>query len=125
MLTAKIRFLANRIMADLTCRASELKHSIEEMGILTPPDLIKLDNARTLQIELIPNDDLGEQIYSLVNPKKDTLGTVQKVCRYAYCMNDRKKELFANDIQSGKIKNLQDGLAAAQKLYKQNNVQHR
>lgn len=125
MITAKIRFLANRIMADLTCRASELKHSIEEMGILTPPDLIKLDNARTLQIELIPNDDLGEQIYSLVNPKKDTLGTVQKVCRYAYCMNDRKKELFANDIQSGKIKNLQDGLAAAQKLYKQNNVQHR
>lgn len=125
MITAKIRFLANRIMADLTCRGSELKHNIEEMGILTPPDLIKLDNARTLQIELIPNDELGEQIYSLVNPKKDTLGTVQKVCRYAYCMNDRKKEIFSSDIQSGKIKNLQDGLAAAQKLYKQKDVQYR
>lgn len=125
MITAKIRFLANRTMTDLTCRSEQLKQMTKEMGILTPPDLIRLDNARTLQIELTPDDELGEQIYSLVNPKKDTLGTVQKVCRYAYCMNDRKKEIFSSDIQSGKIKNLQDGLAAAQKLYKQKDVQYR
>lgn len=125
MITAKIRFLANRTIADLTCRSDQLKQVTKEMGILTPPDLIKLDNARTLQIELIPDDELGEHIYSLVNLKKDTLGTVQKICRYAYCINDRKKDIFLSDIQSGKIKNLQDGLTAVQKLYKQKDIQNR
>ena len=49
MVTAKVRFLTNNLVAELTCKGDELKKSLEEIGILTPMNLIKLDNARTLQ----------------------------------------------------------------------------
>lgn len=50
MVTAKVRFLTNNLVAELTCKADELKKSLEEIGVLTPLSVIKLDNARTLQI---------------------------------------------------------------------------
>lgn len=95
MVTANIRFLANRLMADLTCKNSELYNNLQEIGILTPPNIITLDNARTLQIHLVPDDEAGELICSIVNSKKDTLGNVQRLCRYVYCMKPR--ELFGQN----------------------------
>ena len=58
MVTAKVRFLTNNLVAELTCKADELKKSLEEIGVLTPLSVIKLDNARTLQIQLNPTDEV-------------------------------------------------------------------
>ena len=43
MITAKVRFLANNLVAELTSRADEIRCGLEETGILTPLNLIKLD----------------------------------------------------------------------------------
>lgn len=116
MITASIRFLTNNLVADLTCRASELQNNLQGIGVLTPPSLIMLDNARTLQIHLFPNDEMGEKIYTLVNPKSDTLGHVQRLCRLVYCMNEKDKNDFLNRIESGGIRSVSQGIKAAEKM---------
>ena len=103
MITASIRFLTNNLMADLTCRASELQQSLQNIGVLTPPSLILLDNARTLQIHLSPNDEAGQIILSIINTKSDTLGNVQRLCRFVYCMNEKDKNDFLNRIENGEM----------------------
>lgn len=122
MVTANIRFLANCLMADLTCKNSELYNNLQEIGILTPPNIITLDNARTLQIHLVPDDEAGELICSIVNSKKDTLGNVQRLCRYVYCMNDQNKAAFLERIANGEIKTVQQGIKAAEKMREQKNI---
>lgn len=121
MITASIRFLTNNLMADLTCRASELQQSLQGIGVLTPPSLIMLDNARTLQIHLSPNDEMGEKIYRLVNPKSDTLGNVQRLCRYVYCMNEKDKNDLLNRVESGGIRSINQGIKAAEKMRQDKN----
>ena len=113
MITASIRFLTNNLMADLTCRASELQQSLQNIGVLTPPSLILLDNARTLQIHLSPNDEAGQIILSIINTKSDTLGNVQRLCRFVYCMNEKDKNDFLNRIENGEIKTIQQGIKLA------------
>lgn len=122
MVTANIRFLANRLMADLTCKNSELYNNLQEIGILTPPNIITLDNARTLQIHLVPDDEAGELICSIVNTRKDTLGNVQRLCRYVYCMNEPNRENFLGKIESGEIKTVQQGIKLAEKMREQKNI---
>lgn len=119
MITASIRFLTNNLMADLTCRASELQQSLQNIGVLTPPSLILLDNARTLQIHLSPNDEAGQIILSIINTKSDTLGNVQRLCRFVYCMNEKDKNDFLNRIENGEIKTIQQGIKLAEKIRKQ------
>lgn len=116
MITASIRFLTNHLMADLTCRASELQSNLQSIGVLTPPSIITLDNARTLQIHLSPNDSTGEILCSIINPKSDTLGNVQRLCRYVYCMNDQTADAFLNRIENGDIKTVNQGIKAAEKM---------
>ena len=116
MITASIRFLTNNLIADLTCRTSELQNNLQGIGVLTPPSLIMLDNARTLQIHLSPNDEMGKKIYGLVNQKSDTLGNVQKLCRLVYCMNEKDKNDFLNRIESGGIHSVNQGIKAAEKM---------
>lgn len=116
MITASIRFLTNNMIADLTCRTSELQNNLQGIGVLTPPSLIMLDNARTLQIHLSPNDEMGKKIYGLVNQKSDTLGNVQKLCRLVYCMNEKDKNDFLNRIESGGIHSVNQGIKAAEKM---------
>ena len=116
MVTAKVRFLTNSLMAELTCKSDELKKSLEEMGVLTPLSLIKLDNARTLQIQLTPDDNIGELICGIVNPRSDTLGNVQRLCRFAYCMNEQHKESFIKKLENGDIKSVSQGLKEAEKM---------
>lgn len=116
MITANIRFLTNRLVADLTCKSNELYNNLQDIGILTPPNLITLDNARTLQIHLVPDDAFGERICSIVNTKRDTLGNVQRLCRYVYCMNEQNKGIFMDKIESGKIKNVMQGIKTAEQM---------
>lgn len=122
MMTASIRFLTNSLLADMTCRESELREHLQSIGILTVPMFITLDNARTLQIQLRPDDETGEILYSIVNVKKDTLGMVQRLCRYVYCMNDYDRDAFLDMIESGKIKTVDRALQLAKGLREHRNV---
>ncbi|MBE7048459.1 MAG: hypothetical protein E7393_03695 [Ruminococcaceae bacterium] len=123
MVTANVRFLTNSLEANLTCRSSELKESLEKIGVLTPFSQIRLDNARTLQINLIPNDEIGELICSIVNPRSDTLGNVQRLCRHLYCMNEQHTESFIKKLESGKIKTVLQGIKEAEKMRAEKNIE--
>ena len=118
MLTAKVRFLTNNLVADLTCRSSDLQTNLQSIGVLTPVNLIRLDNSRTLQIHLKANNDIGERIIELVNLKKDTLGRVQRLCRYVYCMNSENRGKFVKKIENGEIKTVVQGIKFAEKMRK-------
>ena len=120
MITANIRFLMNNLMAELTCKSSELQSNLQTMGILTPPSIIMLDNARTLEVKLTPNDEVGERIFSIVNTKSDTLGNVQRLCRYVYCMNDKDRNEFICKIDNGSIKTVNQALKIAYKMREDN-----
>lgn len=120
MVTAKVRFLTNNLVADLTCKSADLRDNLQSIGVLTPPNIIPLDNARTLQIHLTSNDEYGELICSLVNPKRDTLGNVQRLCRYVYCMNEQNKKVFVGKVESGEIKSVAQGIKTAEKMREEN-----
>lgn len=122
MIMASVRFLTNNLIADLTCRTSELQNNLQGIGVLTPPSLVMLDNARTLQIHLAPDDEVGEKIYRLVNPKSDTLGNVQRLCRLVYCMNEKDKNDFLNRVESGDIRSVNQGIKAAEKMRQDKNL---
>ena len=81
-----------------------------------------LDNARTLQIHFSPNGEMGEKIYRLVNPKSDTLGNVQRLCRLVYCMNEKDKNDLLNRIESGDIRSVNQGIKAAEKMRQDKNL---
>ena len=116
MITAKVRFLANNLVAELTGRADEIRCGLEETGILTPLNLIKLDNARTLQVSLIPNDEVGELVFGIINKKRDTLGNVQRLCRHIHCLNEQNRETLLLKIKTGEIDSVQKGIRFAEKL---------
>lgn len=117
MMTASIGFLTSHLLADLPCKGSELRTNLQNIGILTPPDLITLDNARTLQIQLTPTDQDGQLLYSLVDTNKDTLGRLNRLCRYVYCLNGQRRELFMRKLRMGEIKSVEQGLQVAEYLY--------
>lgn len=122
MVTASVRFLTNSLVADLTCKSADLQNSLQSIGVLTPPSIITLDNTRTLQIHLTSNDDIGNLICNIVNPKRDTLGNVQRLCRYVYCMNEQHTNAFVKKLESGEIKNITQGIKAAEKMRDERNI---
>lgn len=122
MVTARVRFLTNNLVADLTCKADELKRSLEQIGVFTPLNALKLDNARTLQIELNPTDEVGDLVCRIVNTKSDTLGSVQRLCRHIYCFNEQNRATFVSKLQSGEIDTVQRGIKYADKLREGKNM---
>ena len=122
MVTASVRFLTNNLVADLTCRSADLQTNLQNIGVLTPLSLIKLDNARTLQIQLTPNDEVGEMICDIVNSKSDTLGNVQRLCRHIHCFNEQNRATFISKLESGKINTINKGIKFAEKLRAENKV---
>ena len=116
MVTASVRFLTNNLVADLTCRSADLQTNLQSIGVLTPLSLIKLDNARTLQIQLTPDDNIGELICGIVNPRSDTLGNVQRLCRHIYCFNEQNRATFISKLESGEINSVSKGIKYAEKL---------
>ena len=116
MVTASVRFLTNNLVADLTCKNADLKSNLESIGVLTPLSVMRLDNARLLQIELTPNDDVGELICRIVNTKSDTLGDVHRLCRHIYCLNEQNKKTFISKLEAGEIRSISKGIKFAEKL---------
>lgn len=72
MMTAKINFITNNLLVDMTCRETELRDSLQNIGILIMPSMITLDNRRTLQIQLNANDEVGEIVKTLIDTERDT-----------------------------------------------------
>ncbi len=122
MVTASVRFLTNNLVADMTCRNSDLQTNLQNIGVLTPLSLIRLDNARTLQIYFTPNDEIGELVCNLINPKSDTLGNVQRLCRHIHCMNEQNRENFIKRMESGNIKSVTQAIKEADKMRADKNV---
>ena len=79
MVTASVRFLTNNLVADLTCKSADLQKSLEEIGVLTPLSILKLDNARTLQAHLRDDDEVEELSREevLANAKNVTDGQIK------------------------------------------------
>lgn len=97
MITARINFLNNSHIADLSRPPVEVYDRLQRAGILTAPNLIMLDNARTLKIELFSEDNTDEKILGLVNKKSDTLGRLMRFKMYSpdkvlAQLNDLKRE---------------------------------
>lgn len=122
MIKAQIQFLQDSHIADLSQLPIVLREDLQHMGILTPPDLILLDNARTLKIELYPEDNRGERIVDLVNKKSDTLGAVNRLCYTLRCMDTRDIEKFFESLDSGDYSTLSDAQQGADKLRSQRKI---
>ncbi len=116
MITANINFLTNSFTADLTCRDSELRAKLNSAGVLMQPNMIPLNNTMTLKVHLIPDDNIGEMICGIVNTNKDTLGSVQRLCRHYYCLNSRHQAEFMKKLENGEITSVEQGISAAQKM---------
>lgn len=120
MITASVRFLTNKLVMELNCKNSELYDNLQSIGVLTPPNLMRLDNARTLQVNLTPNDEVGELICAMINSKKDTLGSVQRLCRFVHCMNEKHKDVFIDKMRNGEIKTVAQGIKTAERMREEN-----
>ncbi len=125
MITAGIQFLQNSLTADLSQLPIRLKDDLQHMGVLTPPNLILLDNARTLKIELYPEDNRGERIVDLVIKNSDTLGAVNHLCYSIRCMDARDKTRFFNNLDNGAYNTLAEAQQDADKLREQRKIKNR
>lgn len=120
VIIAKVRFLTNNLVVELTGKADELKKNLQEIGVLTPLSMIKLDNSRTLQVHLTSTDKVGELVCNIINTKRDTLGNVQRLCRHIYCFNEQNREIFISKLQTGEINSVSKGINYAEKLREKN-----
>lgn len=111
MIAVGVRFLNNSFFAELTKPVSELTQRLQENGILTPPDQITLDNARTVKVELYPNDEMGVLLLKLVDKKKDTLGAINRLCYNVNRLDDRRYWKFRDLVTKGKVKSVSQGLS--------------
>lgn len=125
MITASIQFLQNSLTADLSQIPIRLHDDLQRIGVLTPQNLILLDNARTLKIELYPEDNRGERIIDLVNKKSDTLGAVNNLCYSIRCMDARDKTRFFNNLDNGAYNTLAEAQKDADKLREQRKIKNR
>ena len=104
MLKGKVHFLQQSIVLDLSDPPYTMQDKLQSIGILTPPNQIKLDNARTLKVELYPEDSMGERIDALIDKNNDTLGAVNKLCYCIDGMDYRSEVRFADALDSGEAK---------------------
>ena len=116
MMTAKINFITNNLLVDMTCRENELRNSLQNIGILIVPSMIYLDNRRTLQIQISADDEVGEIVKTLINTERDTLGTVQRLCRSVHCLNTKHRAELIEMIENGEITTAAEGIEMAKRL---------
>lgn len=110
MITAGIEFLQNKTTADLSNPPIKLHEQLQNIGVLTPQDLILLDNARTLKIHLYPDNYRGEQLIKLVDRKSDSLGSINKLCYMINCMESRDADKFFKNLKEGKYYTVSEAL---------------
>ena len=115
MITANIGFLNNNLLVELPCNAADLQNRLNSMGVLTPPNIIGLDNGRTLKVNLHANDGNGEWLMRLIKPS-DMLGKVNRACNAFYRLEVRQEITITEGIESGKLKSLDDVLDRIDKL---------
>ena len=103
MITARIEFLQNKVVTDLSESPMKLHERLQSIGVLTPQDMILLDNSRTLRVHLYPDNYNGEQLLKLVDRKADSLGTVNKLCYSINRMDSRDYTLSEAQHDVSKI----------------------
>lgn len=125
MIEARVNFLSNNAYIDLSRPPIELQEQLQSIGVLTNPNLIMLDNARTLKIELYADDTTGENILNLINKKKDTLGSVNRLCNHIRCMDYHDDMTFTENLENGKYSSLDEALKSAEKLREQRRIKNK
>jgi hypothetical protein len=115
MITASIKFLDNGVNIDLPCRNGALTDNLGSAGILINPNALLLSNARTVKINLIPEDDIDKNIISLINPT-DTLGKLNKVCNVLNSLDYRDYDMIQKGLEDNKYRSLSNLLEVADRL---------
>jgi hypothetical protein len=125
MIEAKVNFLSNNAFVELSQSPLEVQEQLQSVGVLTNPNLIMLDNARMLKIELYADDTTGENILKLINNKKDTLGVVNRLCNHIRCMDYRDDMMFSENLENGKYSSLNEALKSAEKMREQRRIKNK
>lgn len=125
MITARVQFLQNSITADLSRIPVKLHGDLQSIGILTPQDLIMLDNSRTLKVDLYPEDYHGEQLLELVDRKSDSLGAVNKLCYTIHCMDNRDRNKFFESLDNNKYYTLSEAQHDIDRLREQRRTKNK
>ena len=125
MITADIRFLSNNAVVELSDAAADIQKKLQSIGVLTSLNLIMLDNARTLKIELTADDTTGENILKLINCEHDTLGDVNRLCNHVCRMDYRDDMVFSENLEKGEYRSLTEALKAAEKLKEQRRIKNK
>ena len=53
---------------------------------------------------------------TLINTERDTLGTVQRLCRSVYCLNAKHRAELLEMIENGEITTVAEGIEMAKRL---------
>lgn len=122
MITAKVQFLSSTAVLDLSLPPYKVQEQLQSAGVLTVPDMIMLNNARTLKISLYPEDSMGERIISLIDTDKNTLGEVNSLCHHIYGMDYRDELKFSRSVDSGEVCDIKEALKLAEKLKEQRRI---
>ena len=61
---------------------------------------------------------IGEIVKTLINTERDTLGTVQRLCRSMYCLNAKHRSELLEMIENGEITTAAEGIEMAKRLRK-------
>ena len=99
----------------MPCRNGTLRDILGSAGILINPSVLLLNNARTVKISLIPEDNMDKNIISLINPT-DTLGKLNKVCNVLNCLDHREYDLIQKGLENNKYRSLGNLLEVADHL---------
>ena len=125
LITARVQFLQNSITADLSRIPVKLHGDLQSIGILTPQELIMLDNSRTLKVDLYPEDYHGEQLLELVDRKSDSLGAVNKLCYTIHCMDNRDRNKFFESLDNNKYYTLSEAQHDIDRLREQRRTKNK
>lgn len=118
MITARIEFLQNKVVTDLSESPMKLHERLQSIGVLTPQDMILLDNSRTLRVHLYPDNYHGEQLLELVDRKSDSLGAVNKLCYTINRMDSRDRERFFKNVSEDRYYTLSEAQHDVSKFLK-------
>ena len=78
--------------------------------------ILPSEKAFAYQMKLNANDEVGEIVKTLINTERDTLGTVQRLCRSVYCLNAKHRAELLEMIESGEITTAAEGIEMAKRL---------
>ena len=125
MITARIEFLQNKVVTDLSEPPIRLHERLQNMGVLTPQDLIMLDNSRTLRVHLYPYNYHGERLLELVDRKSDSLGALNKLCYSINRMDSRDQDRFFRKLSEGSYYTLSEAQHDVSKICEHRRMKNR